>query len=148
MLKQLFCNWTLLCTKSCLQRFESNPYDKHLWNGLINIVPSKWENNFQKNRKWKRYTTIKLAHVWMNAINLAVLQSMMLLILWLAYDWGIFSLDCQSSYTKAILSFSKGEFSEKISLGNHIRNLTCDINSLFWEKLSVASMVWKGKVEK
>lgn len=63
-------------------------------------------------------------------------------------ETGIFSLGCQPSYTKTVISFSKGQFSEQNSLGNRIRNLTYDTNSLFWDKLSKVFMVWKGKVEK
>lgn len=62
-------------------------------------------------------------------------------------ETGISSLDCQPCYIKVIISFSKGQFSEQNCLGNHIRNLTCDTNTLFWDKLSKASVVWKWKVE-
>lgn len=73
-----------------------------------------------------------LAHMWMNAINLAVLQNMMLLNLWLAMtETGISDLDYHPSYTKVIISFSKEQFSEQNSWGNHTRNLSCDTDGLF-----------------
>lgn len=61
---------------------------------------------------------------------------------------SIFSLDCQPSYTKDIISFSRGQFSEQNLLGNHFGNMTCDANSLFWDKLFKASVVQKGKNQK
>lgn len=56
---------------------------KPLWNGLMNIVLHKWENNLK--RKIKICSKIKLQQTWINAINLSVLQNMTLLILWLPF---------------------------------------------------------------
>lgn len=77
----------------------------------MNIALHKWEHNLKKNLK---SSTIKLAHV--NEYNSYVCFT--------EHDTAnpltsIFSLDCQPSYIEDIISYSKGQFSEKNLLGNH-----------------------------
>lgn len=140
MLNQLLCNWVLLCHKSYLWRFESNPCDKHPWIGLIDIVASKWK------KKRGGGEIAKLEHKWIN-IYLAVLQNIMLLILYLVYDWGFFFHIAALVLLWLLLLSPKDSF-----LNNTLWAITSGIwymtNSLFWDKLSKASMVWNGKVEK
>lgn len=126
----------------CYRDLSQNPVIKPLWNGLINIVLHKWENNLK--RKIKIRSKIKLEQTWINAINLSILQNMTLLTLWLP-----FLVYIASPVILRILFLSpEDSFMKKTSWAITLEIWHATPTGFFWTYSSRLLWFGKGKVQK